>query len=205
MNKIWRIFAPVGLSVLLVLALCGPSRPARSIAGEEAPAPGAWRELLAKRLPLFGHRNWIVIADSAYPAQSRFAIETVATGADQLEVVRTVLEQLAKTKHVRPIVHLDAELPRVEESDAPGIDRYRVRLKRLLAGLEERHVPHEGIIDRLDKAGEKFHILILKTNLRIPYTSVFLELDCGYWSAAAEKRLRKALKGKTTKKSRKAP
>jgi hypothetical protein len=29
--------------------------------------------------------------------------------------------------------------------------------------------------------------------MTIPYTSVFFELDCGYWSAAAEQRLRKAM------------
>jgi hypothetical protein len=33
-------------------------------------------------------------------------------------------------------------------------------------------------------------VLILKTNLRLPYTSVFIELDCGYWSPEAERRLR---------------
>jgi hypothetical protein len=27
----------------------------------------------------------------------------------------------------------------------------------------------------------------------MPYTSVFVELDCGYWSDAAEQRLRKAM------------
>jgi hypothetical protein len=29
--------------------------------------------------------------------------------------------------------------------------------------------------------------------MTIPYTSVFFELDCGYWNAAAEQRLRKAI------------
>jgi len=29
-----------------------------------------WEDVLKDRLPLYGHRNWIVIADSAYPAQS---------------------------------------------------------------------------------------------------------------------------------------
>jgi hypothetical protein len=38
-----------------------------------------------------------------------------------------------------------------------------------------------------------YQILILKTTLTIPYTTVFLQLDCGYWSDAAEKRLRHSL------------
>ena len=36
-----------------------------------------WEEILKDRLQLYGHRNWLVIADSAYPAQSRQAIETI--------------------------------------------------------------------------------------------------------------------------------
>jgi hypothetical protein len=38
-----------------------------------------------------------------------------------------------------------------------------------------------------------FRILIIKTELTIPYTSVFLELDCGYWDGEAEKQLREAI------------
>ena len=51
----------------------------------------------------------------------------------------------------------------------------------------------DEIIAELDRAGQKFHILLLKTNLTIPYTSVFLQLECGYWNADSEKRLRAAL------------
>jgi hypothetical protein len=29
--------------------------------------------------------------------------------------------------------------------------------------------------------------------MTLPYTSVFLQLDCGYWSADAERRLREAM------------
>jgi hypothetical protein len=35
--------------------------------------------------------------------------------------------------------------------------------------------------------------LIVKTDMTIPYTSVFFELDCGYWNAGAEERLRQAI------------
>jgi hypothetical protein len=39
-----------------------------------------------------------------------------------------------------------------------------------------------------------FRILIVKTDMIIPYTSVFFELDCGYWNAEAEGRLRGSMK-----------
>jgi hypothetical protein len=157
------------------------------------PLPG-WKDVLAERVAAFGHRNWIVIADSAYPAQARAGIETVVTGADQLAVVKAVLAELAKAKHVRPVVHLDAELPHVPETDAPGIGKYRDGLAKVLGERRPQSLPHEQIIARLDRAGETFRVLVLKTDLALPYTSVFLELDCGYWSPEAERRLRERLK-----------
>jgi hypothetical protein len=54
-------------------------------------------------------------------------------------------------------------------------------------------LPHEEIISKLDQAGQTFRVLIIKTNLTIPYTSVFLQLDCAYWSAEAEQKLRGAM------------
>lgn len=61
----------------------------------------------------------------------------------------------------------------------------------LLGKSDVKITPHEAIIHNLDAAGQLFNVLILKTTLRIPYTSIFLELECGYWNADAEKRLRK--------------
>ena len=152
-----------------------------------------WKGKLAHALPLYGHRNWIVIADSAYPAQNSPGIETIVTRADQLEVVKTVLEELAKQPHVSPIVYTDAELPHVPEADAPGIGKYREELTKLLGNQKIESMPHEQIIGKLDEAGKTFKVLILKTNLAIPYTSVFFQLDCKYWNADAEKRLREAM------------
>ena len=105
-------------------------------------------------------------------------------------MLKTVLAALDDTKHVRPIVYTDAELKYVPEADAPGIGAYRERLASALGNRAVSSMPHEQVIAKLDQAGETFKVLILKTNLTVPYTSVFLQLDCAYWSADAEKRLR---------------
>jgi hypothetical protein len=34
---------------------------------------------------------------------------------------------------------------------------------------------------------------VLKTDLTIPYTSVFIQLNCKYWSNDAEKRMRQKM------------
>ena len=164
--------------------------PPMSSSESPAPPPPGWRTALERALPLLGHRNWIVIADSAYPAQSRSAIETVVSGADQLEVVEKVLAAVAASKHVRPIIYTDQELKFVREEDAAGISTYREQLAKLLEKREVNVMEHEKIISLLDQAGQTFRVLIVKTNMTLPYTSVFLQLDCGYWSADAEADLR---------------
>ncbi len=175
----------------------GSAQPPNLQANKQFPPDKYVSRIVGERLPTYGHRNWVVIVDSAYPAQTRGGIETVVTGADQLTAVKVVLDEFAKAKHVRPVVYLDAELPHIGEQDAPGIGKYRDDLGKLLGDRKPQSLPHEQIIAKLDKAGESFRVLVLKTNLTLPYTSVFLELDCGYWSPDAERRLREAMKSKS--------
>ena len=171
---------PVTVLMLTVISLCGCTN-------------NTWQSRFNSVLSEYGHRNWIVIADSAYPKQSAPGIETIATGKGQLEVLDVVLEVVADARHVQAIVMLDAELDSVTESDAPGVTEYRSKLKASLKGRQVKVMPHEEIIRALNQASEMFNILLLKTNMTIPYTSVFLQLDCGYWNAEKEKRLRNAI------------
>jgi hypothetical protein len=157
-------------------------------------AAGDWQKQLANELPLLGHRNWIVVADSAYPLQTAPGIETIYAGADQLEVVKSVLAALARSPHVKPAIFTDAELKFVAETNAPGISDYRAALAKILAHQPVQSMPHEQIIAKLDEAGKTFKVLIIKTPLAKPYTSVFFQLECGYWSDAAEQQLREAMK-----------
>lgn len=158
-----------------------------------AHAAEPWKEKLRQQLPLLGHRNWIVVVDSAYPLQTAPGIETVYAETGQTEVVKEVIASLAKTQHVKPTVYLDAEMKFVAEADAPGISAYRDDLKTILANQPAQVLPHEQIIAKLDEAGKTFKVLVIKTPLTKPYTSVFFQLECGYWNADAEKRLREAM------------
>lgn len=182
-----RVFSCIAFGFVCILAFGAP--PADRLSAD-------WRSRLNEELPLLGHRNWIAVVDSAYPLQTSAGIETVETGSDQLVVVKTVLEQVGKAKHVRPVVFTDTELKAVPEKDAVGITAYRQSLGSLLGKTGAQSLPHEEIISKLDDAGKTFHILVLKTTMTIPYTSVFIRLDCGYWTDDAEKRLREAMASK---------
>ncbi len=179
---------PKRQSVLLILGLLMMTMPLL--------ADDSWRTVLDQEVKLLGHRNWIVIADSAYPAQSNPGIRTVVTGAQQLEVVSAALEAVRKAGHVRAVVHLDSELAHVPETGAAGIETYRKELEGILKGAETSRLPHEQIIGKLDESAKLFRVLILKTEMKLPYTSVFLLLDCGYWGPDAEKALRESMRRK---------
>jgi L-fucose mutarotase/ribose pyranase (RbsD/FucU family) len=155
--------------------------------------PSGWERQLAALLPLYGHRNWVVVADSAYPSQSKPGIDTILADAEQIHVVRTVLDAITSSRHIRAKVYADKELGFVAENDAPGVTEYRKELDAVLHNSCVSYLPHEKIIARLDQSAQVFRILVIKTEMTIPYTSVFFELDCGYWNAGAEERLRQAI------------
>jgi hypothetical protein len=156
-----------------------------------------WHQIIEERLPYFGDQNWIVVADSAFPLRSAPGIETIVSSDSHVNTVRQVLDLLSKQMHVRPVVHTDLELEHVAEQDAPGISAYR----QLLSGLFEKFFPetpakailHGNMIRTIDEAAKTYNVLIIKTNMALPYTAVFLELRAGYWSEEAEQRLRESV------------
>ncbi len=155
-----------------------------------------WAEIVKQRVAAFGHRNWIAVVDAAYPAQAGGGIETVATNADAASVVTFVRDTLLAARHVRPVARVDAELEHVSEADAPGIGALREKLQSLLGEVSVHAMPHEAIVAGLQRTAEQFHVLILKTTSMLPYTSVFFELYCGYWSDEAQMRLMRRMAGR---------
>lgn len=153
-------------------------------------APAPWKAKVAAAMPLLGHRNWILVVDSAYPLQSSPGVETIETNQQMADVLQSVLGTINSSIHVRPVIYMDAELPFVPDEDAPGASAYRAQIAKLLHGYSVESVLHDKIIADVGETGSKFHVLVLKTNLTIPYTSVFIRLDCKYWGADAESRMR---------------
>ena len=123
-----------------------------ALASAANPTPD-WRQELKQALPALGHRNWIVVVDSAYPLQTAPGIRLVATGSDHFTVLREVLGAVQGAKHVRPRVYLDHELPFVAEQFAPGIGKLRSGLANALGTTSTVSLPHEQIIRRLEEAG----------------------------------------------------
>lgn len=149
-----------------------------------------WQSRVNESIPLLGHRNWILIVDSAYPLQSSPGVETIETNASHLDVLQYVLGAVNNSIHVRPLIYMDSELPFVPDNDAPGASAYRAQIAQVLADYKIESIPHEKVIAQIGETSKEFRILVLKTTMTVPYSSVFIRLDCKYWSADAEKRLR---------------
>ena len=189
MGKNKLLFASLLFAAMVSLGLQGSAQ--TDVAG--------WQDRLKQQLPLLGHRNWILIVDSAYPLQTPQGIETIETNADQLAVMKAVLTAVDHTIHVRPIVYLDAELPFIPEQDYSGVGAYREELKRSLQGRPVRSLLHEQILGKIGEAGKSYKILVLKTTMTTPYTSVFIQLDCKYLNDAGEQKLRQAMKASSAR------
>lgn len=150
-----------------------------------------WKKVLEEKLPLLGHRNWIVVTDMAYPLQSHDGITTVFAQEDYGQVVRQVSEMIKSAPHVFAHTYLDKEQEKLSEDLVKGWDAYRDQLGKALNLNEVQYLPHEDLIRKLDEVSSLFEVVIIKTPLTIPYTTAFFELDCQYWDAEREATLRK--------------
>jgi hypothetical protein len=194
-----KIFTLIGIClVLAAFVACDredeQSEEGTTVMNAQAVKAPTWMDTLTGYLPALGHRNWIVVADSAFPLQISPGIETIVTNEDHFTVLAKVLKAVDGAKHIRPKIWLDKELGYVTEDLAPGADDVRRRLDEALEGRGAAPVLHEDLIARLDQAGKAFKIVMVKTTMAVPYTTVFLELDCGYWPAANEAKMREKMK-----------
>lgn len=155
---------------------------------------GAWRQVLRERLPLLGHRNWIVVADAAFPCFANPGLEAIHAGGGLLKTARHVLRQIDAAAHVRPRLHVARELDFVTDADAPGAAACRAALSELLATRDVQPLGHAELLRQLDEVSRVYRILMVKTDETIPYTSLFLRLECGYWGDDAEARMRDAMR-----------
>lgn len=150
-----------------------------------------WKAILGEKLPLLGHRNWIVVTDMAYPLQSNPGVTTLYADEPFETVVGQVSEMIAAAPHVFAHTRLDEEQHAMTESLCKGWDNYRSQLAQAIDMNDVAYLPHEELIHRLDEVCRLFNAVIIKTPLTIPYSSVFFELDCAYWDAGREEQLRK--------------
>jgi L-fucose mutarotase/ribose pyranase (RbsD/FucU family) len=159
-----------------------------------------WRGAVDHQAAQLGYRNWIVIAEASFPAQSRPGVRQVTAPVEVAEALDYVLKALEKTEDVRPKIYLTRELRSVENDFAPGIDELRKRIEDTLHGRETTELDQQSLLTLLEDANRSYDVLVIRTQSALPYSSVFLELQPGYWDAASESRLRERIERERTQK-----
>lgn len=180
-----RLFAIVFVLALLV----SPSFSQSPLGGTSSD----WKTVVQNRLLLYGHRNWIVVADSAFPVYAEPGIETIVANEDLPTVLNYVANAISSSRHVRATVFLDKELQFIDEHDYPGVSELRREIAATLMKDQISSIPHVEVMSRIDEAGKTFRILFIKTTGTIPYSSVYMRLDCGYMTDEVETRIRTAM------------
>lgn len=151
------------------------------------------RNAIAPQLQQLGARNWVVIADPTYPIPSGAGAVTVSVPSNTADTFREVLDQLELQASVTPRIWVSNELEAVPEERAPGIGEYRKSVNNLLSGRFCYRLDERIIAMQLAEAAKQFRVLYIKTNTRLPYSTIAIELDSGYWNSDDETEIRTRL------------
>jgi D-ribose pyranose/furanose isomerase RbsD len=153
-----------------------------------------WQTALQSRLSAFGHRNWILIVDKAFPMQNGSGITYINSNEKLLPVLTYTLGEIKNAEHVKPIIYQDKELSFITEAQSKGVKQFAESIQKVLGENKVQQITHDSIFLKIDEAAKLFNVLIIKTNETIPYSSVFLQLDCAYWNDEKEAMLRLNMK-----------
>ncbi|QIL40222.1 hypothetical protein G7074_13705 [Pedobacter sp. HDW13] len=152
-----------------------------------------WRTEFKKKLPLLGHRNWILVVDKAFPLQQSAGMEYIYAPEGMEVVLREVISGIKASDHVAPIVYRDSELEYIKPLVGAKADQLIKATQVILKGTAVNTMLHDSVFKQLDREAGLFKVLVIKTNETVPYSSTFIRLDCGYWDAAKEAELRKQM------------
>ena len=153
-----------------------------------------------RQVSQLGYRNWVIVAEASFPAHNRPGFRQVTADVDVPVAVDYVLNSLERTQHVRPRVYLPREQRSVENDFAPGIDEMRKKIRASLHGHESTELEQQSLLTLLEDASRSFDVLVIRTHTALPYSSVFLELQPGYWDADSESRLRDRIRDERMRK-----
>ena len=156
----------------------------------------SWCQQIDDQDARLGHRNMIIIADSAFPIQTGTGIQVIVTGVDHAAVVAYAIEAIEACSAVRPLIALDKEFAFVPEEHAPGAADLRKTIITLLEGKSSRPIRealHESLLAEINETAADYTVVVFKTTGVIPYSSVFFTLDCGYWTEEGEQAMRARL------------
>jgi hypothetical protein len=134
-----------------------------------------------------------MVVDKAFPSLSSPNIEVVYADVDIRTALDTTIKMLENATHVKPIIYIDKEFAYITEKELTGITEFRTKAHASIQSFNPSELVHDDVFGRVNEISSMFKVLVIKTNETVPYSSVFIELDCKYWSGEKETALRKAM------------
>ena len=177
---------------MILLLFCGSCD--FFVTGKSTPTEKSWQEKFNAELPLLGHRNWILVVDKAFPAQTATGITVINTGESLQDVLQFTLQKIDRSLHVRPVIYTDNELNFITPQMVPLVNGYKKELQKTLKGIEPQTLLHDSVFVKIDQASKLFKVIVLKTAATIRYSAVFIQLECKYWSSENQKEMRELIK-----------
>lgn len=187
LQAVKRVLQTTAALAAVLLTACQHSAPTEVETLEQT------RSTIAPQLQQLGARNWVVIADPTYPIPSGAGAVTVSVPSNTADTFREVLDQLELQASLTPRIWVSYELEAVPEERAPGISEYRKSVNSLLSGRFCYRVDERIVAMQLAEAAKQYRVLYIKTNTRLPYSTIAIELDSGYWNSDDETEIRTRL------------
>ncbi len=163
--------------------------------GGTGPASKPWSGTIKRELGALGARNWVVIAESAFPIHSRRGLRVIQIDEEIPEIIEVVEQIIDQKQHVKPRVYVTSEVSNVSYGYAPGIENYRTKLKEALNGRKTVQLENAMLMNMMKNTEKTYRVLVIKTRTALPYSSVFMELGSGYWDSESESALRAKMEG----------
>ena len=153
----------------------------------------SWLSNVDQEVHKLGSFNWVIVADPSFPALSRSGIVTVTTPVSTPEALHGVLQSIDSHSHVRPRIHLTREASALVEDETPGINQFIAARDHVIDSRETITLTNNALNLLITDARKNYRILVIKTTTNLPYTSIFMELESGYWDGESETALRKRM------------
>lgn len=150
----------------------------------------SWNQLLTSEISELGAYNWILVTESAYPAPGRPEAHLITSPHLLPKTLDSVLQTIESSGHIRPRIYLTREFSALRETNAPGIDEHREKLTKYLHERHTQSLSARSLESLLRSSKNGNRVLVVKSQTALPYTSIYIELESGYWDGVSETALR---------------
>lgn len=152
-----------------------------------------WVKSLQSEVAALGAKNWIVVSERAYPTPKQSGVHVLVADAPMPEVLGEVFDAIESEGHIWPKIYTLREFEHLQEDYAPGVGMVR-KARNVVLGERKSQEISKTVAERMfNNSMKDYRVLLIKSNSAYPYSSIFMELDSGYWNGNSEEALRKVM------------